>query len=170
MVVAVLAFMAGCAVTPEVKTEKPQTPMPPGVAEINRMLTEETDSEKTAALLFERGHAWFDAAERKGTGLSVQGSAKVDYMTYVLNALKDFETVADEFPGSQAAPDALFHIGVIYDYPNLSSFGLAMQFYQRTVDEYPGTEPAVKAQTSISNIEKMVEQMMKSGHGQGQGI
>ena len=170
LMAAMFALLAGCAATPEAVPEKPTVSAPERVAEINRLLAEERDGDRTAALLFERGHTWFEAAERKGTGWNVRGSARADYLTYVLNAIRDFETVVDRFPESPAAPDALFHLGVVHDYPNLSSFGLAMQYYRRTIDRYPGTEPADKALISIKNIEQVIEQMMQKGHGQGQEI
>lgn len=40
---------------------------------------------------------------------------------------------AEKGCGSDEAPEALFHLGAVYDYPNISSFAAAIRYYRGAV-------------------------------------
>ena len=138
------------------------------IAALDRAITGEQEDAKLAKLLFERGHAYLDAAEgmqderlKKGKG----SPEAVEFARLMLGALRDFEDVAANFPRSDEAPEALFHLGVIYDYPNLMSFGIALKYYRDTIERYPGTESARKAHVAIENLEDYMHEVGKGRHG-----
>lgn len=166
---AFMFFTAGCASLSGTFSTTDLTVSSSRIAEIGRELEWETDSEKIAALLFERGHAYLDSAEilraskRADEGMNAGG---VEYATLILHALRDFEMVVNDFPVSAEAPEALFHLGAVYDYPNISSFGPALMYYRRTLSEYPGTDSAGKAEQAIQIIENNVKQVVGGEHGE----
>jgi hypothetical protein len=164
-----LLVAASCAVTGG-KTGGEGAPGSPGqeIAALNRALETEKDTAKISGLLFRRGHAYLEEADRLRESLhGRQASATEarDHSFFLLNALRDFEDLATDFPQSADAPEALFHLGVIYDYPNLSVFELALNYYQRTLERYPGTESARKAGIAIGNIRAMMRDVEGGRHG-----
>lgn len=164
-----LLLAVGCATTPGAGGPTALPVSSDRIKDLDRALEGEKDAEKISVLLYERGHAYLDDAEqlrvsrRVAEGMNAGG---VEYATLILGALRDFEAVVSEFPASAEAPEALFHLGAIYDYPNIASFGPALRYYKRTVEEYPNTESARKAEQAIRKIEDNVKQVVGGAHGE----
>ena len=139
------------------------------IASLDRAIEKEKDTAVLPGLLFERGHAYLEEAEslHELRGKGDRNSPEAwEYARLLLGALRDFEDVTTNFPQSAEAPEALFHLGVIYDYPNLSSFGLALNYYNRTIEQYPGTESARKARIAIDKIEAYMRDVGEGRHGE----
>jgi hypothetical protein len=163
-----LAFAAGCATV-----EKAAGPAGHGggaerIAELDAAVASERDKAKMASLLFQRGHAYLEAAEsvrdRRGER-TPEGRPSTEFATLVLGALRDFEAVTTGYPASPEAPESLFHMGVVYDYPNLSSFGIAMRYYGQTIEKYPGTDSAAKAKVALGKLEARFLEVQEGRHG-----
>jgi outer membrane protein assembly factor BamD (BamD/ComL family) len=59
----------------------------------------------------------------------------------------------------------MFHLGVVYDYPDITNYHLALDYYRRTLEDYPGTEWARKAQQAIDYIRDLFHEMYRGAHG-----
>ena len=167
--VALLVLTAGCATTPSPGGKAAYPSASDRIIELSRALETEKDGPTLAALLFERGHAYLETADqvRDSGRMANDGKTAVEFSTYLLYALADFEVVIGKYPDSAEAPEALFHLGVVYDYPYISSFGIALGYYRRTLNDYPDSEAAARAATAIKRIEDSVRQVMGGEHGEG---
>jgi hypothetical protein len=138
------------------------------IAFLDKAIGKENDAAVLAGLLFKRGHVYLEEAEFVRDLQVKAGKARpegVEFATLLLGALRDFEDIVANFPQSAEAPEALFHLGIIYDYPNLSNFGLALNYYRRTIEKYPGTESARKARIAIDNLERIMHAVETGRHG-----
>lgn len=142
--------------------------VPREIAVLDRAIAKERDAAVLPGLLFERGHAYLVKAESvrgpRGAGAGA-GRHPIEFHRLLIGALRDFDDIAMNFPRSAEAPEALFHLGVSYDHPNLSDFGIALGYYRRTVEKYPGTESARKAGIAIENIEAFMRAVGEGRHG-----
>jgi hypothetical protein len=165
---AALLVTASCATTGGPAGTAAPEPRTGEIAALDRRIGKEQDPAVLSGLLFERGHAYLEEAERirdsRGKGGTTSSDAW-EFSRQLLGALRDFEDIAANFPQSAEAPEALFHLGVIYDHPNLSSFGIALGYYRRTVEQYPGTESARKAQVAAEKIESLMRDVESGRHG-----
>jgi len=138
------------------------------IAFLDKAIEKEKDAAVLPGLLFKRGHAYLEEAEsiRELKEKAEHDSPEAwEYARLLLGALRDFEDVTTNFPQSAEAPESLFHLGVIYDAPNLSSFGLALNYYERTIERYPGTESARKARIAIDQIKAYLHDFEEGRHG-----
>ena len=156
---------AGCASLPKTGEQAAPSLDSSRIAKLDHELERETDSDRISNLLFERGHAYLEGAESLRAARRDAGGT--EYGTLILHALRDFEMVVGDFPDTAQAPEALFHLGAIYDYPNIASFGPALRYYQQTISDCPGTESALKARQAIRIIEDNVKQVTDGAHGGG---
>jgi hypothetical protein len=86
---------------------------------------------------------------------------------YFLRAISDFGTIVRAYPDSPEAPEAMYHLGVIYDYPDISDFDTAVEWYRKVTERYPGTESARKASAGIARIEAIREAFRSTESGGG---
>lgn len=162
-----LAIAGACATTKT--SQEVGSPAGPeaSIDALDAALAAEHDEAKIPALLFRRGHAYLEAAEgirdRRGEK-GADGRPSTEFARLVLGALSDFDAVVNRYPASADAPEALFHIGIAYDYPNLSYFGIAKRYYQRTIESYPGTESARKAGIALAKIETKMQEVLDGRH------
>ena len=163
------AFCASCAsVTGGRAPEKAAVPQDADIAALSRALETEREDAVVASLLLRRGHACLEEAERvrgggSGDGKPVSGSVAASRL--LLQAMRDFEDVAQNFPRSPEAPEALYHLGVVYDYPNLAKFDIAIKYYRRTIETYPDTESAGKARAALGKIDAAAGAVGAGRHG-----
>jgi hypothetical protein len=169
LLTAALFTALSCAATTGENTAKPVPGAgKPDIAALDRAIGQEKDPAALSELIFDRGHAYLEAAEsfreRQAEG-EATGAGGIDFPGLLLRALWDFENVANNHPQSAEAPEALFHMGIIYDYPNLSSFKVAIHYYNSTIERYPGTESARKAKLAIEEIRSYMHELEQGAHG-----
>jgi len=165
------AALAGCAGADRAVT-RGERPFPtPEIAALDARIAGERDPAQLAKLLFERGHLAMEEGERyleehadpvdRTKGFEVFGG-------YFMRAISDFSTIVRQYPDSAEAPEAMFHLGVIFDYPDMSDFDTAVEWYRKVIERYPGTESARKARTGIDRIEAVRESFRTKGRGEGE--
>jgi hypothetical protein len=76
-------------------------------------------------------------------------------LAYFGLALRDLDELLEAYPRSPEAPEAMFTVGRIHDYPYLNRFDEALKFYRSTTERYPGSPWAAKASERIALIERM---------------
>jgi len=163
-----LALAAGCATGGKATAPAGKVGEVERIAALDAALGAEREETKVPGLLFERGHAYLEAAEsirdRRGE-MTPEGRPSTEFATLILGALSDFEAVANRYPASPEAPEALFHVGVVYDYPNLANFDVAMRYYRQTIEKYPGTDSAAKAKDALGILEARITEVQEGRHG-----
>jgi hypothetical protein len=80
-------------------------------------------------------------------------------------ALRDLEEILVVYPQSPDAPEAMFTVGQIEDYPNYNRFDRALEAYRLTIERYPGTSWARQAGERIRVIESMTDAGEGGPHG-----
>ncbi|HEY6001042.1 MAG TPA: hypothetical protein VI078_17295, partial [bacterium] len=68
-------------------------------------------------------------------------------------AARDLDEILESHAASPEAAEALFTEGLIRDYPHLERFDEALAAYRATIERYPGTEWARRAQERILALE-----------------
>jgi len=163
-----LLVTASCATTAQREGEAAPAAPNPQIAALDRAIEKEKDALVIPVLLFKRGHAYLEAAESvsgsRGTG-GATSPGSWEFARLLLGAMRDFEDIANNFPKSAEAPEALFHLGVVYDYPNLMSFEIALTYYKRTLERYPDSDSARKARIAIDKIEAAQRDLGEGRHG-----
>ena len=86
------------------------------------------------------------------------------FVAYCELALRDFDEILVANPRSPEAPEAMFTVGQIHDYPNLNQFDTALEAYRLTVERYPGTPWARQAGERIRVIEGIIDAGKGSPH------
>ena len=86
------------------------------------------------------------------------------FIAYCELALRDLNEILVAHPRSQEAPEAMFTVGQIKDYPNYNEFDEALEAYRRTVERYPGTPWARQAGERIVVIEGIIDAGKGSPH------
>lgn len=86
------------------------------------------------------------------------------FNAYCELALRDLDEIVAAHPRSPEAPEAMFTVGQISDYPNLNEFDWALDAYRLTIQSYPGTPWAQEAGERIRVIEGMFEAGKDSPH------
>lgn len=168
LAVALLATASCATTTTETAGKTKPEDQKRQIAALDRAIEKEKDDAALPVLLFERGHAYLEEADSirdlrvKGGKSTPEG---LEFARLLLGALRDFEDVATNFPQSAEAQESLFHLGVIYDHPNLSSFGIALNYYNRTMEKYPGTESARKSRIAIDKIQAYMRDVGEGRHG-----
>ena len=72
---------------------------------------------------------------------------------YYLQAVKSYQFLVSQYPGSQAGRDALFTLGEIYR-TDLENPEQAREAFQKFLDEYPNSSKAEEAQAKIDEIDQ----------------
>jgi N-acetylmuramoyl-L-alanine amidase len=72
---------------------------------------------------------------------------------YYLEAVKSYQFVVSQYPGSQAARDALFTLGEIYR-TDLENPAEARAAFQKFLEEYPNSSKAGEAKAKIDEIDQ----------------
>jgi outer membrane protein assembly factor BamD (BamD/ComL family) len=70
--------------------------------------------------------------------------------------LRDLDEILLAYPESPEAPEAMYTVGQIEDYPNLNHFEDALETYRKTVSAYPGTDWARLAAERVKVIEEIM--------------
>jgi len=119
----------------------------------------------SAAEFLARGIGQVDAAQKlrmERSPLPVMGGVfgwppdTQAYLDYYARARAAFTTVLERYPGSAAASEAQFMLGVVDDHPHLNNFDRAVEAYRLTVARYPGTAAAGKAKQRMEVIERIL--------------
>ena len=76
------------------------------------------------------------------------------------NAVFNYQVVANKFPDSPLAPNALFMVGFIQA-NELSQFGKAKETYTKFLQKYPDNELAKSAQAELDNLGVPAEEILK---------
>lgn len=115
------------------------------------------------AILMLRARETYAAARKirakKGGPLGFAGwsPARERFMAYCELALRDLDEILVNHPRSPEAPEALFTVGQIEDFPNRNQFDAALEAYRLTVERYPGTPWARQATERIRVIEDIFD-------------
>lgn len=88
------------------------------------------------------------------------------FLAYCELSLRDLREVLVVYPNSPEAPEAMYTVGRINDYPNLNQFGEALEAYHLTIERYPGTPWATQAGERIRVIEEFGGKVVGSPHGE----
>lgn len=162
MTVAALAAVTGCATAgPQAAGSRREYPTGE-IASLERDLAGAPDSAALPRLLLARGHAYLLEAEswlKAHPDPAERRRSFERYGGYFLRAMSDFEEVVTKHADSPEAPEAMFHLGIVYDYPNISDIELALGYYRRTVERYPGTEWARRAQEAVDDIQELLNRV-----------
>ena len=73
---------------------------------------------------------------------------------YYLESVKTYQFLVSQYPGSQAAREALFTLGEIYR-TDLENPEEARETFQKFLDEYPNSSKAEEAQAKIKEIDQL---------------
>lgn len=165
---AALGAAAGCAtVGPPVGAAKVEYPNAE-IASLERALADAPEGDDLSKLLLSRGHAYLLEGENwlkthPDGGERQQGYAR--YAGHFLKAITDFQTIVTAHADSPEAAEAMFHLGIVYDSPNLNNLFLAIDYYRRTVEEHPGTKWAENASESLAGIRMRFHHVYRESHG-----
>jgi hypothetical protein len=112
------------------------------------------------AILMRRARAALLAARKTqtATGRAFGFSPVVEreqFLAYCGLAIRDLEELLEAHPQAADAPEAMFTLGAINDFPNLNLFDEALVAYRLTVERYPGTPWAVRARERMALIEQL---------------
>ncbi len=117
----------------------------------------------------------FDTASamEKGTGVE---SARKDQLHRSVQAVSEYEIIYNQFPDSEKAPEAKYHVGLI-QWKNLKDYKKAKNTFSTLIADYPRSEWAEAArkayetmtQEMVSSRDEEEVQMdaVQSGHKQG---
>lgn len=142
----------------------------PGIAAITRRL-DVAGSAARPALLLARAQEAVAVGQtiraQQGDSLSLPGSAPgyPKFLACYDLAYRDLEEVLASFAGAPEAPQANYLMGQIHDFRHLDNFEEALLRYHQTVERYPGTEWAKKADARIQLLESMMGGPGDSPHG-----
>lgn len=138
----------------------------PAVAGASTSLAAASPAGRPAALM-RRGREAFAAAmgirsAGAGTmGFSGWSPQRERFLAYCELALRDFDELLAIAPGSPEAPEAIFRVGQINDYPNLNQFEEALAAYRLAVERYPSSAWAAASRERVALIEDIF------GRGEG---
>lgn len=76
------------------------------------------------------------------------------------NAVYNYQVVANKYPDSPVAPNALFMVAFIQA-NELSQFGKAKETYTKFLQKYPDSELAKSAQAELDNLGIPAEEILK---------
>jgi len=165
---AALGAAAGCAtVGPPVDAAQVEYPTAE-IASLERALADAPEGDDLSKLLLSRGHAYLLEGENWLKAHPDGGERQRGYAGYAghfLKAINDFETIVAAHADSPEAAEAMFHLGVVHDSPNLNNLFLAIDYYRRTMEEHPGTEWAENARRSLANIREQFHHVFRESHG-----
>ena len=107
--------------------------------------------------------AWEEARDlEKDEGLI---SRRKDKETRMSEALDRYKQIAQEFPGSEKADDALFRAGLIaYDY--FADLDLAKKVFSQLVERYPDSPYVSKSKRMVEHINKKLKAKEEKGKGE----
>jgi hypothetical protein len=138
----------------------------PAVSGATTVLAKAAPAARPAALM-NRARVAFAAAARiraeKGGPIGFVGWSpdRERFVAFCELALRDLDEILLAYPQSPEAPEAMFTVGQIEDYPNFNRFDDALETYHRTVEHYPGTTWALKAGERI----RVIGDILDSGKG-----
>jgi hypothetical protein len=165
---AALGVAAGCATANRQAPAAQEGYPTPEIASLERALADAQDASDLPRLLLARGHAYLVEGESWLKGHPGDEERRRGYERYAghfLRAITDFETIVLAHGESPEAAEAMFHLGVVYDHPNITNYQVALSYYLRTIEGYPETEWARNAQRAVDDIRDLFHQMYRDSHG-----
>ncbi|MCD4665502.1 MAG: tetratricopeptide repeat protein, partial [Bacteroidales bacterium] len=91
-------------------------------------------------------------------------AAEIEYFDHqnYEQALKDFDSIQEEYPASDFAPKSLLTMGWIYE-NNLNELDSAFQTYQSLIDKYPNSVFAKQIKNKVDEVKRAESATEKSG-------
>lgn len=79
------------------------------------------------------------------------------FVAYYKSAEEDCREILERWPGAPEAAEAQYTLGLIHDYPHMTEFQKADAEYLLTIERYPGTEAAAKAESGLRHLRLLLE-------------
>lgn len=132
----------------------------PGIAALTARLGEAAGSERPSLLLRRAlesiGRAQSLRRERMKAFHVFGFEDELHFVSYYDLAARDCREILHRHPQASQAPEAQFTLGLINDYPHLTRFEEADAAYRITMERYPGTEAARKAETRLRRLKELL--------------